>query len=49
MAEEKVAKTNVDLNRAFKPDREVIQVGGEAVYIAELSAEDALSLTTGDG
>jgi hypothetical protein len=49
MTEEKVAKTNEDLNKAFRPDREVIQVGGEAVYIAELSGEEALSLATGEG
>jgi hypothetical protein len=47
MSEEKVKSRNEDLARAFRPDREVIQVGGEAIYIAELSAEDALSIEAG--
>lgn len=47
MSEEKLKSENEDLVRAFRPDREVIQIGGEAIHIAELSAEDALGIEAG--
>jgi hypothetical protein len=47
MNEEKVAKGADRLLKAFRPDREVIQVAGEAIHITELSGEQATSLPTG--
>lgn len=47
MSEEKVKVANEDLARAFRPDREVVKIGSEAIHIAELSAEDALSIEAG--
>lgn len=48
MTQEAKQKTNEELSKAFRPDMEIIQIGGEAVYIAELSGEEALNLSAGD-
>jgi membrane-bound lytic murein transglycosylase len=37
------------LSRAFRPDRECIQVAGQAIYIQEMDGKESFSMTVNQG
>lgn len=45
---EEVLKAGNPFTAKFQPDREAISVAGEVVFVAELSAEEAMGLSEGD-